>query len=356
MALLPGDAEVTVSSASHANATRASDYTVIWRAELGKRKSLPVGFHDFDVMVDFGNHFRIPHRSDAGIETAWLKQLESAPKTWDALKFRLAKIENVPIDGKHAPQLSLGLTSYLEHVGTCTESRPEADRTVLLNDGEAKFPNTYGKNAYLACALGVETTLETCDGGLVLLRRAAGVVGSVGKYNGPSGHPEPNYGRPEPYRNSLDPDDVYMNGEEVKGELFESIVRETTEETGVHADLLSEPTLIAAMVDGYGKPDLLFRIQTTLTAAQVKKKVKSASDKWESDRVAIVAAPGHEVDLNYDQAVSRAFWERCPDTMAATTRATAECLLSQQDDVDEVQSHSSECWSEYLPLWPNEFN
>jgi hypothetical protein len=321
----------------------ASAYTLTFRADDGS--GVPSGLAEADVEVDFGEqHDRVPHVSDDGIEEAWRRQLLSAPRTWDAPKFRLASIlvsstaGGTTGDGRAAPAvvLRVGSTSYKEHVGTSTSSRDAASRRALREDGLATFGS---ESAHLSDALGVETTLETCDGGLVLLRRAAGVVGSVGKFNGPSGHPEPELcvsGRAA----AADDDDESSRASKsalVLSELFASILRECVEETGVPFASLSPPRLVGAMRDGFGKPDLLFRVETTHDSSQVVAAARRARDAWESDAVVVVSATppadaNAPVDARFHEKLTRLFWARCPETMAATTRAMAECLSPKTDE------------------------
>ncbi len=323
----------------------ASAYTLTIRADNGS--GVPSGLAEADVEVDFGEqHDRVPHVSDDGIEEAWRRQLLSAPRTWDAPKFRLASIlvsstaGGTTGDGRAAPAvvLRVGSTSYKEHVGTSTSSRDAASRRALREDGLATFGS---ESAHLSDALGVETTLETCDGGLVLLRRAAGVVGSVGKFNGPSGHPEPELcvsGRAAAA--AADDDDESSRASKsalVLSELFASILRECVEETGVHVASLSPPRLVGAMRDGFGKPDLLFRVETTHDSSQVVAAARRARDAWESDAVVVVSATppadaNAPVDARFHEKLTRLFWARCPETMAATTRAMAECLSPKTDE------------------------
>jgi hypothetical protein len=321
----------------------ASAYTLTFRADDGS--GVPSDLAEADVEVDFGEqHDRVPHVSDDGIEEAWRRQLLSAPRTWDAPKFRLASIlvsstaGGTTGDGRAAPAvvLRVGSTSYKEHVGTSTSSRDAASRRALREDGLATFGS---ESAHLSDALGVETTLETCDGGLVLLRRAAGVVGSVGKFNGPSGHPEPELcvsGRAA----AAAADDESSRASKsalVLSELFASILRECVEETGVPFASLSPPRLVGAMRDGFGKPDLLFRVETTHDSSQVVAAARRARDAWESDAVVVVSATppadaNAPVDARFHEKLTRLFWARCPETMAATTRAMAECLSPKTDE------------------------
>ena len=345
-----------------ASEPEGSAYTLTFRAYDGA--GVPSGLGETEVEVDFGEqHDRVPHVSDDGIDEAWRRQLLSAPRTWDAPKFRLASVLVTSTaggttaggaerldrrDGRAAPAvlLRVGSTSYREHVGTCTSSRDAAARRALREDGLATFGSA---SAHLSDALGVEAALETSDGGLVLLRRAAGVVGSVGKFNGPSGHPEPELVKtvsrrtaPEDKRRRAARRELPSGSDSsrtssrtcddlVREELFASVLREIAEETGVPSASLSPPRLVGAMRDGFGKPDLLFRVATAFTSRQVVAAARRARDAWESDAVVVVSATPPEgadarVDARFHERLTRLFWARCPDAMAATTRAMAECL------------------------------
>ena len=343
-----------MAARSAGGSTRASEpegsaYTLTFRADDGA--GVPSGLGETEVEVDFGEqHDRVPHVSDDGIDEAWRRQLLSAPRTWDAPKFRLASVlvtstaggttavsERQRLDrrdGRAAPAvlLRVGSTSYKEHVGTCTSSRDAAARRALREDGLATFGSA---SAHFSDALGVEAALETSDGGLVLLRRAAGVVGSVGKFNGPSGHPEPELVKTElvKTRRAAPTDETKRQTRDdlVREELFASVLREIAEETGVPSASLSPPRLVGAMRDEFGKPDLLFRVATAFTSRQVVAAARRARDAWESDAVVVVSATPPEgadarVDARFHERLTRLFWARCPDAMAATTRATAECL------------------------------
>jgi len=343
-----------MAARSAGGSTRASEpegsaYTLTFRADDGA--GVPSGLGETEVEVDFGEqHDRVPHVSDDGIDEAWRRQLLSAPRTWDAPKFRLASVlvtstaggttavsERQRLDrrdGRAAPAvlLRVGSTSYKEHVGTCTSSRDAAARRALREDGLATFGSA---SAHFSDALGVEAALETSDGGLVLLRRAAGVVGSVGKFNGPSGHPEPELVKTElvKTRRAAPTEETKRQtcDDLVREELFASVLREIAEETGVPSASLSPPRLVGAMRDEFGKPDLLFRVATAFTSRQVVAAARRARDAWESDAVVVVSATPPEgadarVDARFHERLTRLFWARCPDAMAATTRATAECL------------------------------
>ena len=85
-----------MAARSAGGSTRASEpegsaYTLTFRADDGA--GVPSGLGETEVEVDFGEqHDRVPHVSDDGIDEAWRRQLLSAPRTWDAPKFRLASV------------------------------------------------------------------------------------------------------------------------------------------------------------------------------------------------------------------------------------------------------------------------
>ena len=149
-----------MAARSAGGSTRASEpegsaYTLTFRA--GDGAGVPSGLGETEVEVDFGEqHDRVPHVSDDGIDEAWRRQLLSAPRTWDAPKFRLASVLVTSTaggttaggaerldrrDGRAAPAvlLRVGSTSYREHFGTCTSSRDAAARRALREDGLATF-------------------------------------------------------------------------------------------------------------------------------------------------------------------------------------------------------------------------
>ena len=261
-------------------------------------------------------HDRAPHPSDDAIEATWQLQLRDTPRLWDASKFRLAggRVETRPASDPDRPAaiLRLGLTSYKHHVGTSSTARPDADRRRLRRDGLERHGS---KHAHLSAALGVETAVETADGRLVLLRRSASVASFSGAYNGPSGHPEP--------ANVRD-----LTPRSIRRELFDAALREVTEETGIPAEALSRPRLIGAMIDADGKPDVLFRAETSATSRQVREWASRASDAWESSGMAF--APATPATANGDVGDGSRLvdlWGGADDvSVSAVTRAAADCL------------------------------
>jgi 8-oxo-dGTP pyrophosphatase MutT (NUDIX family) len=255
---------------------------------------------------------RTPHPSDAGIDAAFERKRAGAARVWDAPKFRLADVAAA----NDRLTLRVGLTSYREHVGTSSSARPLDERRALRRDGARSL----GSNrAHLAMALGVETALRTADGALVLLRRSERVADFAGALNGPSGHPEPDRvsaggGTP-------------MDGASARREIFDAILRETAEETGVPLASLSRPKLIGTMMDANGKPDALFLTTTTLSRDEVAAAAKGATDAWESSAIAFASATPPSDPKEDAEEPTSVFWGRRAASVSAVTRAAADCLL-----------------------------
>ncbi len=255
---------------------------------------------------------RTPHPSDAGIDAAFERKRAGAARVWDAPKFRLADVAAA----NDRLTLRVGLTSYREHVGTSSSARPLDERRALRRDGARSL----GSNrAHLAMALGVETALRTADGALVLLRRSERVADFAGALNGPGGHPEPDRvsaggGTP-------------MDGASARREIFDAILRETAEETGVPLASLSRPKLIGTMMDANGKPDALFLTTTTLSRDEVAAAAKGATDAWESSAIAFASATPPSDPKEEAVEPTSVFWGRRAASVSAVTRAAADCLL-----------------------------
>lgn len=250
---------------------------------------------------------RKPHVSDdTRMESTWQTRLTKAAETggslYDGYKFRLHCIQwdNNSDGGRGSVHISMGLTSYKEYVGT--NQLPSADRATLEADGVMNFGNA---DAHLSNALGCETVLVTHDAQVVLLRRSDKVGSGTGLYNGPSGHPEPGdaglgaHGQPDA--------DV-----RARNELFHSIIEEVHAETNLPKSKLSAPLLIGAMCDASRKPDILFFMQTKLTAEGVRLEyARGGAETWESDRLAFCPAD----ELN-----------ECELPLTSVTRAAIACV------------------------------
>ena len=341
------------------------DYRVVFSAAQVPAGRAGFGIGEEDVAIEFGASFnRVAHPSDGEIDLAWQAKLRESPKMWDALKFRLASLEVHKTADRPAVTIRVGVTSYKDYVGTNADGVPAARLAALRADGRSNHDDAH---AHESRALGVETVLETSDGKLVLLRRSEGVATFRGVFNGPSGHPEPADA-------GVKADLANLDGIEpaaVRREMFDAVVKECVEETGIPAAALSRPRLIGAMTDSFGKPDLLFHTRTSLTAEQVGTCLTNASEAWESSAADVVDAtppedvesragadvrkgPGEEEQFRClrpgepapfafgasvlrnpptrndresgASAMSRAFWARDPRFISPVTRAAVDCV------------------------------
>jgi len=253
------------------------------------------GLSKDEVLVDFSvAHDRVPHPpTEEAIDVIWADRKAQNSRLHDGDKFRLGSVE---WQSTRSLRVELGLTGYREYLGTHT--RPADEHEALLQLGQQHFSR----------ALGCEAVLSTSDDHIVLIRRSLEVAMFAGYYNGPSGHPEPAK-MPASTElskgtSSLSVADAAVDRRQRLGsngalaavqELFGSVLDETVEETGIPRDALGNPLLIGAMQDAQGKPDLIFSLTTTLSAAEVRAIYAQGThaESWESDR--LVALPWAEV-------------------------------------------------------------
>lgn len=179
-------------------------------------------------------HGRRAHPSDV-LEQSWAAALSANPRLFDGSKFRLARI-GWGEDGATVA-VDLGLTSYKEYLGT--NRLPAEQRAMLEKEGKAVHQEG---GAFLSNALGCEALLLTSDGFVVLLQRSSAVATHSGLYNGPSGHPEPDRAQISASELAVEGDSAAL-ATRAAAELFDSILQETHDETGVPRELLDEPRL-----------------------------------------------------------------------------------------------------------------
>mmetsp|Transcript_12918 Transcript_12918/g.39435 ORF Transcript_12918/g.39435 Transcript_12918/m.39435 type:complete len:352 (+) Transcript_12918:183-1238(+) len=297
-----------------------------------------------DVVVEFSHlHSRRTHeRLDGAIDRAWEAALAVNARLFDGSKFRLASISR---EATGEPLLRLGLTGYREYLGT--NRLDAAGLAELIADGRRYHGHA---DAYLSNALGCEAVLITSDDHAVLLRRSTAVATHGGLYNGPSGHPEPERAGLacpsfaeglEGRTNGSTPCSALAKAEpgsenaRACDELFDSIVQETVEETGIRRSHLSSPLLIGLMADACHKPDALFVLFTTLTTSQVRRTYESgtAEEGWESDALTLVHIDALLAHAASDESASHGGlrvdnWsgKMACIQLTAVTRAAIECM------------------------------
>lgn len=206
---------------------------------------------------------------DECIAAQWERRTHASDPAhlYNGLKFRYHSLQ-VPdhaVSGAtHPPArvINLGITDFRQHIGTNAYYPQEADMPLEC----------------MAQALGVECLLVTSDRVAVFYRRSGKVSDMQGLYCGPGGHPEP-----KEVLNGTDFEcatNCHQIASElaapnyehaIRAELFHSAVQEIVDEIGISEATLSNRGLCAVTGNPtcHLKPDLLFLVSTTLSAAEV---------------------------------------------------------------------------------------
>ena len=125
--------------------------------------------------------------------------------------------------------------------------------------------------------------VETTDGKVVLIKRSGNVGECAGMVVCPGGHPEP---KALPMERPAAADDDGAWQQAILAELWDSILNEVEEETGIPKSELEEPVCIGVVRRVVNhRPNMMFVIRCRLSAAEVKLKYKDATDKYESTGV-----------------------------------------------------------------------
>jgi len=275
-------------------------YRLLLTLENATEEELKFGIPADRLKIEFGpQHKRQPHPEDQ-LEERWEQECSANPRIFDGSKFRLHSIAWA--GDRSSVSICLGLTGYKEYLGT---NRLDVEtRRKLEVDGAQGHGDP---SAHLSNALGCEAVLVTADSKVVLLQRSKAVATHVGLFNGPSGHPEPS-------RAGIDDVNAALAdaSSQIIHELFDSIVQETHEETNIPRAELGVPLLIGCMADATGKPDLLFRLDTSLNASEVHDCYsRGGTESWESERILLLHV--EEVD-------------RVNHLLTSVTRAAMACF------------------------------
>ncbi len=196
------------------------------------------------------------------IEGAWKEVLaQPGVKLFDGPMCRMESWHGRP----DLLEIALSETSYKPFLGT--------------NLAHPEFVETYGREV-MADPVGVSPALETVDGFLMLGKRN----GTVAYY--------PN--RTHPFAGALEPRDG--------GDLFAAVLRELGEELSLRAEDVAEIRCTGIAEDlALRQPELLFRVKTSLTRAQVEAQVHQEEHR---DSVAVKAEAGSVERLLGDPALT----------------------------------------------------
>lgn len=232
--------------------------------------SLPCGMQEHEISVSCSKeHDRQPSNAENEelIHTIWEKRSIANPCLFNGTKFRFVAVST--------NNLSLGITDYKTFLGT--NCAPHWNQLSHL---------------HLASPLGNAAIVETSDEKVVLLRRSGNVGEMPNTLVMPGGHPEPETVN---MKTMDDWKDFCINEEESSGwnsrvrhELWDAMLREVVEETGIPKDELGTPLCIgfSRRLQNY-RPNIIFFIKCTLSSAIVQE-MYAAGPEHKSESVELI--------------------------------------------------------------------
>ncbi|CAO2840007.1 unnamed protein product [Amaranthus hypochondriacus] len=260
--------------------TSSSDETT--RLPYKLMLSCPYGLSPSQVSVIFDKAYdRIPH-PDQNLENSiaeiWDRRVQQNPSLFNGKKFRYGghafHIDNV-CDGDQKQgchvYLHLGLTDYRTFVGT--NLNPMWEKFLVQSEDETI------RCQHTSNPLGNGAIVETSDGKILLLKRSNNVGEFPGHFVFPGGHPEPEEAGITSHDNVV----RESLSRRVSLEMFDSIIHEVVEETGIPAISLAKPVFIGISRRELNvRPTAFFFIKCSLESKEVEKLYGSAQDGFES--------------------------------------------------------------------------
>ncbi|EFJ37819.1 hypothetical protein SELMODRAFT_163872 [Selaginella moellendorffii] len=230
------------------------------------------------LCVDFSPLYdREPHPDaslEASIDDIWDQRRSANPSLFNATKFRYGGYDLSPDCQQIC--LRLGLTDYKTFVGTNLSPKWEKFLSPSTDD--------VLRCKHTSSPLGNGAIVETLDSQIILLQRSS----NVGEYPGhlvfPGGHSEPSeigiLGHSDHSKK--------LNNK-IADEMFEGIVREVCEETGIPASSLSEAELIGISRRSVNvRPTAFFFMKCRLTSSVISEHYTRAADSFESTKLCFV--------------------------------------------------------------------
>lgn len=240
---------------------------------------VPGGLAEADVEVELDPmHDRQPGppEHERLIEATWAARFSRNPALFNGSKFRFAGVAHA---ASGLVTLKLGITDYRDFLGTnCADQWSQ-----LLTSGAH----------CLASPLGNAAIVETADNQVLLLRRS-GAVGEVSHVTVlPGGHPEPaEIGLTclEDWRAGRVHAAAWSK--RARRELWDSVLREVIEETGVPRDALCEPLCLglSRRIVNH-RPVATFVVQCSLPAAHVVELYRSGMVQDRDESTGIFTLP-----------------------------------------------------------------
>lgn len=226
--------------------------------------SFPNGISASDLAIDCrSENDRKPSTAEREdeIESIWEERRKSNQSLFNGTKFRFHSVEKISTSQKanSAAVLRIGITDYKSFLGTnCSLNWKKLDPSQL------------------ASPLGNAAIVETKDKMIVLLKRSANVGECPHTIVMPGGHSEPEtlgIKSLEEWKKSSEPvvKDIVKWKKDILIELFDSMIREIVEETGIPNDKLMELKCIgfSRRVQNH-RPDIVFHVCCNLTSEEVQ--------------------------------------------------------------------------------------
>ncbi|KAM0845600.1 hypothetical protein ACQ4PT_056239 [Festuca glaucescens] len=250
--------------------------------------SCPVGLPRSRISVKFDPSFdRIPHPDSSlqeSIDEIWNQRLQENPSLYSGTKFRYGGHSSHHSDEpnqEYSVSLHLGLTDYRTFVGT--NLSPLWEKFLVPSEDDSVCCQ------HMSNPLGNAAIVETSDEKIIVLQRSNNVGESPGCYVFPGGHSEPEEVGILAHQNDVE--DVGRLIERVSDEMFDGIIREVVEETGVPASSLTEPIFIGVSCREMNvRPAAFFFIRCNVDSSTVTELYSRAQDGYESTKLYAVSA------------------------------------------------------------------
>ncbi|XP_051225150.1 nudix hydrolase 9 [Lolium perenne] len=250
--------------------------------------SCPAGLPRSRVSVKFDPSFdRVPHPDSSleeSIDEIWNHRLQENSSLYSGTKFRYgghASHHNDEPNQEYSVSLHLGLTDYRTFVGT--NLSPLWENFLVPSEDDSVCCQ------HVSNPLGNGAIVETSDQKIIVLQRSNNVGESPGYYVFPGGHSEPEEVGILAHQNDIE--DVGRLIDRVSDEMFDGIIREVVEETGVPASSLTAPIFIGVSRRELNvRPAAFFFIRCNLDSSTFIELYSRAQDGYESTKLYAVSA------------------------------------------------------------------
>ncbi|EOA24431.1 hypothetical protein CARUB_v10017689mg, partial [Capsella rubella] len=251
--------------------------------------SCPSGLSPSQVSVDFSkSHDRVPHSDpvlEDSISEVWDKRTQGNSSLFNGQKFRYG---SYCLDGdggtNEVPHvcLRLGLTDYRTFVGTNLSSLWE--KFIVTSEDDSM------RCRHTSSPLGNGAVIETSDKKVIVLHRSNNVGEFPGHYVFPGGHPEPTAVGIDYHQPEIDVQTSELLNKKVTQEMFDSIICEVVEETGIPASSLSQPLFIGISRRELNvRPAMFFYLKCSHHSDDIPRLYSGAADGFESTQLHTVS-------------------------------------------------------------------